>query len=50
VPLLARIVLFCTWKISSLCDSKLCSFSLRFLKSQSATVLSAEPVARMNSE
>ena len=39
-----------TWKISSLWLSKLCSLSLRFLRSQRATVLSAEPVARMNSE
>lgn len=29
---------YCTWKISSLCDSKECSFSFRFLKSQRATV------------
>ena len=43
-------VIFLTWKISSLCDSKLCSLSLRFLRSQRATVLSALPVAKMNSE
>lgn len=29
---------YCTWKISSLCDSKECSFSFRFLKSHRATV------------
>ena len=40
----------CTWKISSLCDSKECSFSLRLRRSHSATVLSADPEARMNSE
>ena len=40
----------CTWKISSVCDSKECSLSLRFLRSHSATVLSADPDARMNSE
>lgn len=54
VPLLANIVSLCgdhwTWKISSLWDSKECNFNLRFLKSQSATVLSALPVARINSE
>ena len=38
-----------TWKISSLCDSKEWSLSLRFLRSHNATVLSADPVARMNS-
>merc|ERR1719378_1433688 len=52
VPEEARIVSLCgdhcTWKISSLCDSKL--LSLRFLRSQSATVLSADPEARINSE
>lgn len=53
VPLDARIVSLCgdhcTWKISSLCDSKECSFNLRLRRSHSATVLSADPVARMNS-
>ena len=53
VPEEARIVSLwgdhCTWKISSLCDSKLWSLSLRLRRSQSATVLSALPVARMNS-
>lgn len=40
----------CTWKISSLCDSKLCSFSFKLRKSHRATVLSADPVAKINSE
>lgn len=39
-----------TWKISSLCDSKEWSLSFKFRRSQSATVLSAEPEAKMNSE
>lgn len=39
-----------TWKISSLWDSKLCNLSFKFRKSQSATVLSALPLARMYSE
>ena len=39
-----------TWKISSLCDSNEWSLSLRFLRSQRARVLSAEPEAMMNSE
>ena len=42
VPLDARIVSLwcdhCTWKISSLCDSKVCNFSLRLRRSHSATV------------
>ena len=54
VPLLARIVSLCgdhcTLNISSLWDSKLWSFILRFLMSHIATVLSAEPVARIYSE
>lgn len=38
-----------TWKISSLWDSKEWSFMVRFLRSHMATVLSAEPVARIYS-
>lgn len=40
----------CTWKISSLCDSKLCNFNFKLRRSHSATVLSALPVAKINSE
>lgn len=37
-----------TWKISSLCDSKECSFSFRFLKSQRATVCEWERGVTLN--
>ena len=38
-----------TWKISSLCATNEWSFILRLRMSHMATVLSAEPVARMYS-
>ncbi|XP_003372753.1 conserved hypothetical protein [Trichinella spiralis] len=48
-PLDAKMVSFCddhcTWKISSWCDSKECTFNERLRISHKPTVWSAEPVA-----
>lgn len=54
VPLDAKMVSLCgdhcTWNISSLCEVNVCNFTLILRKSHRATVLSAEPVAKMYSE